>query len=47
MTSGKIFWFDIILHVIYFILFEGLAGTAYFLHNLQDPANAKFPAYAL
>jgi len=26
---------------------QGLAGTAYFLHNLQDPANAKFPAYAL
>ncbi|KAI0227925.1 LanC-like protein 2 [Lamellibrachia satsuma] len=28
-------------------LFEGLAGTVYFLSDLLDPANAKFPAFEL
>ncbi|XP_071446285.1 glutathione S-transferase LANCL1 [Hetaerina americana] len=30
-----------------FSLFEGLAGTIYFLNDLQDPMEARFPAYAL
>ncbi|CAG0878689.1 unnamed protein product, partial [Darwinula stevensoni] len=28
-------------------LFEGLAGTIYFLNDLQNPSAAKFPAFAL
>lgn len=28
-------------------LFEGLAGTLYYLVDLQDPENARFPAFAL
>lgn len=30
-----------------FSLFEGLAGTIYFLADLLDPANAKFPAFEI
>ncbi|XP_073502710.1 glutathione S-transferase LANCL1 [Phyllobates terribilis] len=30
-----------------FSLFEGLAGTIYFLADLMDPANAKFPAFEI
>jgi hypothetical protein len=26
-------------------LFEGLAGTVYFLSDLMDPARARFPAF--
>jgi len=28
-------------------LFEGLAGTVYFLQDLKEPLQAKFPAYEL
>lgn len=28
-------------------LFEGMAGVAYFLTDIQDPENASFPAYTL
>ncbi|KAG8230828.1 hypothetical protein J437_LFUL010225 [Ladona fulva] len=28
-------------------LFEGLAGTIYFMNDLQDPMEARFPAFAL
>lgn len=30
-----------------FSLFEGMAGTIYFLADLMDPSNAKFPAFEL
>lgn len=30
-----------------FSLFEGLAGTIYFLKDIQDPVNALFPGYSL
>lgn len=30
-----------------FSLFEGLAGTIYFLADLQKPSDAKFPGYSL
>lgn len=28
-------------------LFEGMAGTIYFLIDLLDPSNARFPAFEL
>ncbi|XP_046390142.1 lanC-like protein 2 [Ischnura elegans] len=30
-----------------FSLFEGLAGTIYFMNDMQDPMEARFPAFAL